>query len=119
MRSTGQAFHPIHLKCPRGIRHFSNEKALDIFLQSEENRAPQGGSSMKDSKTASAGIVKGNFNRGALFLVLLLAACVIPFALAHRQSDVRSESQNPKGFVCFDCSWPGGWQPGPDMPSTA
>jgi hypothetical protein len=54
----------------------------------------------------------------ALFLVLLLAACVIPFALGQRYSDVRRQTQNPTGVVCFGCPFPGGWQPGPDMPST-
>jgi hypothetical protein len=109
MRCTSQAFHPIHLKCSPAIRHFSSEKVLDILLRFQENRFPNP-SCMKK---------RADLLPSALFLVLLLAACVIPFALARRQSDVRSERQNPKGFVCFDCTWPGGWQPGPDMPSTA
>lgn len=56
--------------------------------------------------------------RGALYLLLLLPICVIPFALAHREPRVRSQNQNPTGFVCFGCPFPGGWQLGPDMPST-
>ena len=33
--------------------------------------------------------------RGAFVLLPLLAVCVIPFALAHRQPDVGSESNDP------------------------
>jgi len=61
---------------------------------------------------------KANLFQGAFFLISLLAACAIPFVLAHPQSDVRSEDQKPAGVVCFGCPFPGGWQPGPDMPST-
>src|SRR5215472_8426873 len=57
--------------------------------------------------------------RAVSYLLPLLAVCVIPFASAHRQPGVRPQNQNPTGFVCFGCSWPGGWQPGPDMPSAA
>ncbi|MFL6553781.1 MAG: hypothetical protein ACJ8LV_10495, partial [Chthoniobacterales bacterium] len=57
--------------------------------------------------------------RSAFYLLPLLAVCVIPFALAHRQPEVGPESQNPTGFVCMGCPFPSGWRPGPDMPSTA
>jgi Kelch motif len=59
-----------------------------------------------------------HFPRGAFYLLLLLAIYVIPFALAHRQSDVPPQSQNPSGFVCYGCP-SNGWHAGPDMPSTA
>lgn len=58
--------------------------------------------------------------RGAFYVLLSLAVFVIPVALGQRQSELRpQDDQNPTGFVCYECSWPGGWQPGPDMPSTA
>ena len=46
--------------------------------------APQGGSTMRDSKTALACVVKEHLNRGAFYLVLLIGICLIPFALAQR-----------------------------------
>src|SRR5215472_14973896 len=56
--------------------------------------------------------------RGAFCLLLFFALVPIPLASAQRQSDVRSENQNPTGFVCYGCP-SNGWRPGPDMPSTA
>src|SRR5262245_7989554 len=70
---------------------------------------------MKSQLHPSAG---AHILRGAFVLLPLLAVCVIPFALAHRQPDVGSEKQNPSGFVCFGCP-SNGWHPGPDMPTTA
>jgi hypothetical protein len=63
--------------------------------------------------------IKAQLIRGAFFLLLLVAVCVIvALALGQRQPDVRSQNQNPTGFVCFGCP-SNGWHPGPDMPSTA
>jgi len=61
---------------------------------------------------------RAHFLRGTFYLLLLLAIYVIPFALAHRQSDVKFQKENPSGFVCFGCP-SNGWHTGPDMPSTA
>src|SRR4029077_13266292 len=63
---------------------------------------------------------KTHLIRGAIYLLLFLAVFVMPVAVGQRQSELRpQDGQNPTGFVCYECSWPGGWQPGPDMPSTA
>ena len=69
-------------------------------------------------KERIAGSIKAYLIRGAVYLLPLLAVCVIPFAYGQRQSDVRSQNQNPTGFVCPNCPLPGGWRAGPDMPST-
>ena len=61
--------------------------------------------------------IKAHLVRGAFYLLLLFAMCVIPLALGERQADVRSQNENPTGFVCPDCPLPGGWRAGPDMPS--
>jgi len=47
-------------------------------------------------------------------LLLLLAFCMIPFALGKWQIDVPSPKANPTGNVCIH-----GWSPGPDLPSPA
>jgi hypothetical protein len=46
--------------------------------------APRRGSTMRDSKTALACVVKEHLNRGAFYLVLLIGICLIPFTLAQR-----------------------------------
>ena len=56
--------------------------------------------------------------RGAFYLLLVLAVCLIPFAFGQRQADGSSQSQNPTGFVCYGCP-SNGWHAGPDMPTTA
>ncbi len=62
--------------------------------------------------------IKAQLLRGALFLLLLLAVCVIAFALGRRLIGALSLMENPTGFVvCAGC-WPAGWRAGPDMPST-
>src|SRR6266496_3672504 len=63
-------------------------------------------------------IIKAHLVRGALAELLLLAVCVIPFASGQGQPDMQPENQNPTGFFCPDCTYPPGWRPGPDMPST-
>jgi hypothetical protein len=50
--------------------------------------------------------------------MLLLSSYAIPFALAQPQLGVKSQIQNPTGFVCMGCP-SNGWHAGPDMPSTA
>jgi hypothetical protein len=56
--------------------------------------------------------IKAHLIRSAFYLLLLLALCVIPFALGQRQTLARFFKDNPT-LVCND-----GWQTGPDMPST-
>jgi hypothetical protein len=58
---------------------------------------------------------KAHLLRGAFFLLLLLAVCVIPFALG-QVPDVRiapTQKANPTGATCIP-----GWSAGPDMLST-
>src|SRR5262249_43302180 len=61
--------------------------------------------------------IKARLIRGAFYTLAALAVCAIPFAVAHQQTDVRSD-QNPTGFVCGGCP-SNGWHTGPSMPSTA
>ncbi|PYI96580.1 MAG: hypothetical protein DMF00_14760 [Verrucomicrobia bacterium] len=56
--------------------------------------------------------------RDTLYVLLVLAVSVIPFAFAHRQTEERTQSKSPSGFVCYGCP-SNGWHAGPDMPSTA
>jgi hypothetical protein len=56
--------------------------------------------------------IKAHLVRGAFYLLLLLAICVIPFSLGQRQATEPSLKNNPT-IVCNDT-----WQAGPDMPST-
>jgi hypothetical protein len=62
--------------------------------------------------------IKARLIRGAFYLPLLFAMCVIPFASGAREPDVQSQNENPTGFTCPNCPSPGGWRAGPDMPST-
>jgi hypothetical protein len=74
--------------------------------------------SVSKVKANISSTIKTHLLRGAFYMLLLLAVYVIPFALAHRQSDVKFQKENPSGFVCFGCP-SNGWHTGPDMPSTA
>ena len=58
--------------------------------------------------------IKAQLLRGALFLLLLLAVCVIAIALGQRLNGAPSPNEKPSGGVCF----PPAWTAGPDMPST-
>jgi hypothetical protein len=97
-----------------------------LFSLDEKSRHLWLASSKRDLLTSTQEKVKKRINaatrahflRGTFYLLLLLAIYVIPFALAHRQSDVKFQKENPSGFVCFGCP-SNGWHTGPDMPSTA
>src|SRR5437016_5190789 len=70
---------------PRAICHFSNEQKVSTFFTIPiKIDAPRGGSTMRNSKTALACVVKEHLNRGAFYLVLLIGICLIPFTLAQR-----------------------------------
>ena len=58
--------------------------------------------------------IKAHFIRGVFYLLLLLAVCVIPFALGQWQAGAPSLNENPQ----IVCGYPGSWHSGPDMPST-
>jgi len=59
--------------------------------------------------------IKAHLLRGAFYLLLLMlmAVCVIPFALAQRQTDAPSLQEDPTGIICT----PGSWEAGADLPS--
>jgi hypothetical protein len=59
--------------------------------------------------------IKAHLLRSALFLLPLLAVCVIPFALGQRQTDALSLQTDPTGLICT----PGSWEAGADLPSPA
>ena len=71
---------------PPGAVKFLNtlQEVSTFFTIPIKIGAPQGGSTMRDSKTALACVVKEHLNRGAFYLVLLIGICLIPFALAQR-----------------------------------
>ncbi len=71
---------------PPGAVKFLNtlQEVSTFFTIPIKIGAPRGGSSMRDSKTALACVVKEHLNRGAFYLVLLIGICLIPFALAQR-----------------------------------
>ena len=56
--------------------------------------------------------------RSAVYLLLLVAVCVIAFAFGQRLIGAPSQKDNPTGFVCIGCP-SNGWHAGPDMPRTA
>ena len=59
--------------------------------------------------------IKAHPLRSALFLLPLLAVCVVPFALGQRQTDALSLQTDPTGLICT----PGNWEAGADLPSPA
>src|SRR5438094_757746 len=71
---------------PPGAVKFLNtlQEVSTFFTIPIKIGAPQGGSTMRDSKTALACVVKEHLNRGAFYLVLLIGVCRIPVALAQR-----------------------------------
>src|SRR6266705_2085399 len=71
---------------PPGAVKFLNtlQEVSTFFTIPIKIGAPRGGSSMRDSKTALACVVKEHLNRGAFYLVLLIGICLIPFTLAQR-----------------------------------
>src|SRR6266853_4626871 len=71
---------------PPGAVKFLNtlQEVSTFFTIPIKIGAPQGDSTMRDSKTALACVVKEHLNRGAFYLVLLIGICLIPFALAQR-----------------------------------
>ena len=71
---------------PPGAVKFLNtlQEVSTFFTIPIKIGAPQGGSTMRDSKTALACVVKEHLNRGAFYLVLLIGICLIPFTLAQR-----------------------------------
>ena len=58
---------------------------------------------------------KAHLIRGAFYLLLLLAVCVIPFGFGQWQASGPSLKENPT-IVCGN---PGSWHQGADMPSPA
>ncbi len=69
--------------------------------------------------------IKAHFIRGAFYLLLLLAVCVIPFALAERNTTkpgkpsltpvmvgISAATDSIQKYNLGTC----GWQPGPDQP---
>jgi hypothetical protein len=56
---------------------------------------------------------KAHLIRGTFYLILLLAVCVIPFALGQWQTGAPSLKENPT----IVCGYPGSWHQGADMPS--
>jgi hypothetical protein len=62
------------------------QEVSTFFVTQTKIDAPRGGSTMRDSKAALACILKGHLNRGAFYLVLLIAICLIPLALAQRRT---------------------------------
>ena len=63
--------------------------------------------------------IRAHLLRGACYLLLILAVGVIPVGFGQWPMSAPAPKDNPTGFVCYECSWPGGWQSGPDMPNTA
>jgi hypothetical protein len=59
--------------------------------------------------------IEAHLLRSALFLLPLLAVCVMPFALGQRQTDAPSLQTDPTGLICT----PGSWEAGADLPSPA
>ena len=57
--------------------------------------------------------IKAHLIRGAVYLLLLLAILVIPFALEQRLNGAQFLTQNPTAISCVP-----GWSAGPEMPST-
>lgn len=57
--------------------------------------------------------IKAHLLRSALFLLPLLAVCVIPFALGQRQTGAPSLQNDPTGLICT----PNSWEAGADLPS--
>jgi hypothetical protein len=62
--------------------------------------------------------VNAHIIRGAFYVALLSALCLIGLAFGQRQPDVAFQNQNPTGFVCMGCP-SNGWHQGPNMPTTA
>ena len=62
--------------------------------------------------------VNAHIIRGAFYVALLSALCLIGLAFGQRQPDVAFQNQNPTGFVCMGCP-SSGWHQGPNMPTTA
>src|SRR5882762_8597892 len=73
------AFPPSAVKFLNTLQEVSTFFTITIQIG-----APRGGSTMGDSKTALAYVVKAHLNRGAFYLVLLIGICLIPFAFAQR-----------------------------------
>ncbi len=63
--------------------------------------------------------IKAHLIRGAVYLLLLVAVCVIALAFGQRLVGAPSQKDDPTGFVCMGCPPGITWRPGPDMPSTA
>ena len=59
--------------------------------------------------------IKAHLLPSALFLLPLMAVCVVPFALGQRQTDALSLHTDPTGLICN----PGSWEAGADLPSPA
>jgi hypothetical protein len=57
--------------------------------------------------------IKAHLLRSAVFLLPLLAVCVIPLALGQRQTDAPLQQKDPTGIICT----PGSWEAGADLPS--
>src|SRR6266436_4314564 len=71
---------------PPGAVKFLNtlQEVSTFFTIPIKIGGPRGGSTMRDSKTALACVLKEHLNRGAFYLVLLIGICPIPFTLAQR-----------------------------------
>jgi hypothetical protein len=58
--------------------------------------------------------VKAHLIRGAFYLLLVFAVCVIAFAFGQRLIGAPSTKEKPTGGICFQPAWTAG----PDMQST-
>src|SRR5947207_12780511 len=91
-----------------------NRKSLDVFLPSHVRSVPQ----IRVMKKRINQRVKAHLIRGAFYLLLLVAVCVIPFALAQPTTGKQSTSTNTTQLVTSsDTGGDAGAVPMPGFPT--